>query len=166
MPIGAPKPGTATGPNIGPRNVTGQPFNDLPDLAGTALAHHLVVIDHQSIALQSVADADGVATAQLEAVSQGLAYLVQRMSIKSTSVSVGTCSVYIGSSGSVGNRIDFSTKGNNDIADLAPPIFVPGGQALVLEWEGQVAEAICTARVQYQVCTFLDVPITALIGEG
>ncbi len=161
MPIGTPKSGQGSGPNIGPRLATRTPVPNGGQSAVNARA--LAVIDVAVAELQSSPAGGGIARVQVDPLPAGLVSLVDRIRVSCDSGAATTAGVYVGGTTPRHER-DYTPRGNNDVADMFSPIHVGSGQALIVQWEGADDGAIATATIQYRMCTIVDVDPRTVAG--
>lgn len=118
--------------------------------AGAGDGVQLRTVDYRRAAQTSDPAAGGLASVEFDGPETGLLWLIERITVHSSSTSATTCSVYAGQPAPA-NLADRSWSGNNDIADETSPILLESSQPLVLVWEGASAGARCTASIQYRV---------------
>lgn len=166
MPIGARAAGTASGASQPPRLVGAQggQVSDLGmSLAGGARA--LIPVDYGIAELESNGATGGIAEVRMEALQQGYAGLIERLSIQTDSSSTTSCAIYIGDSRPRHLR-DYTDQGDLNVAEYPAPIYLPGGQALIIRWQGASAGAKGIAHVQYRIVQVADVAVGQLIGAA
>lgn len=106
--------------------------------------------DFKQVTLTSEPAAEGRALVQHGPVPQDELWLIDRMVVSSDSITDTSAGVYVDTV-DPGRAIDGTTVGNFDVADLAAPIQLAGGVALVCAWDNAAAGAVGTLRLQYQV---------------
>ncbi len=104
------------------------------------------------------APGSGIVDALIGPVPTDQVWLVERIAVTSDSGAPTIASVYTGAVDSA-NLVDRTASGNADIADEVQPIFVAGGQLLIVRWVGMTAGARGTVRLQYQPGTYQFVDV-------
>ena len=122
-----------------------------PTRADALTGNALSVVDYRSVSQSTdPADAAGVIVATFDPVPPGLIWLVERMTVTTTSAPPTIAMVYAGAASS-SNLVDGSSSGNLDTADEASPILIESNTSLTVVWTGAAAGAVGTCRVQYQL---------------
>jgi len=78
-------------------------------------------------------------------------YLVEVITLSSTSSNATTAGLYVGVPGDPLNLVDYTPNGALAVAYEVPAILVPPGQAFSILWSGLSGGAVCTARVQWRI---------------
>lgn len=78
-------------------------------------------------------------------------YLVEIITLTSTSTGTPTAGLYIGTAGDAQNLVDYTPNGALAVAYEIPAILVPPGQTFSVLWSGLSSGASCTARLQWRV---------------
>ena len=111
----------------------------------------LVVVDYRREAKRTTpADGTGVMLVTFDPVPAGLLWLVQRVTVTTTSTTQTQAGVYAGDP-TPANLVDGTNSGNLDVADQASPILVDSSVSLNVQWTGASAGAVGTVTVQYQL---------------
>jgi hypothetical protein len=102
----------------------------------------------QVAVLEAVADADGTMTARLEGAASAATRLVRRITVSTPGATTATRAfVYVGEPAP--ETIVMGTRsGVLDVALENPPLFVPNGTVLAVQWDGTPTRAL--ARIEYQ----------------
>jgi hypothetical protein len=116
---------------------------------GVAGAAQWTVLEWQTLPLQAIADAAGVADVLLPPVPAGQLMLVERITVSTDSAAASSVRVYLGAAAAI-NLVDGGANGNLDVSEYARPLLVPGGAQLRIRWSSMTAGAVASARVQYQ----------------
>ena len=123
----------------------------LPVSVATTSGVALQVIDYRTSSLRSgPAPASGIVTLTFPQVADGQLWLVERITVTSTSSTNTAAVVYAGDIDTV-NVVDGTNSGNLDLADELSAILVDSTLALTIAWSGVSVGKICTARIQYQI---------------
>ena len=128
-------------------NVAGQPgggplapLSDFKEEAGKRFRGYV----------SGVASAAGDATIEAGGPTQGFAWMVERIAVRGG----GSATVYVGQSGVVPSDkdfVDFTPSGTSDVADENSPIYVNGGQTLIVVFAGAGASTVCKVNTQVRV---------------
>jgi hypothetical protein len=118
-----------------------------------------VPVDYRTAPFTIEAAADGTAQVVVKGAPAGQNLFIERISIHTDSTQASQCGAYVGTV-SPENRMDYSPEGNDDLADEANPILVPGGQDFIIAWTGLSAGATVYARVQWR----RTIPVSASVG--
>jgi hypothetical protein len=97
-----------------------------------------------------VAGASGIVTMQFTPEPIGTHVELELVVVSSTSTTPTVATVYAGSVDPQNVR-DYTPSGNADISNEAPPIFIPGGRRITIQWTGVSAGASCTGAIQYRL---------------
>lgn len=106
--------------------------------------------DFAQRALTTKPAAAGVCAVALGPVPQDELWLIDRMVVSNDSPTPTIAGIYLDSVDPA-RAIDGTLEGNFDVADLASAIQLPGGTALMCQWEGASDGATGTLRVQWQI---------------
>lgn len=74
---------------------------------------------------------------------------VERISVNSSGAAVPEVAVYVGSIAQA-NRKDWTSSGDDNIADESSPVYVPGGSTLFVVFTGATAGSTNTTSIQYE----------------
>jgi hypothetical protein len=122
-----------------------------PTAAAAGGGASLTVRDYVStFQVTKPADATGVMTATFDPVPPGLFWLIERITVSTTSATPTTVMVYAGDP-SPYTYVDGSAAGNLDVADESSPILVNSATSLTAVWAGASVGAVGTIRIQYQL---------------
>lgn len=117
--------------------------------AGAALS----VVDYRSTSLTTdPAGPDGIMLATFDPVPPGNFWLLERITVSTTSTTGTRALVYAGAP-SAGNFVDGTERGDLDTADEASPILIESSLSLLVIWTGASPGAVGTVRIQYQLVT-------------
>lgn len=118
----------------------------LPTAVALQAGTSLTVVDYLPLHADAVADATGQAVATWDPVELGYMWLVDGLSVRTTSTTDTRATVWAGP-----RLMDGSDSGNFDISDRSAPILVAAGEALEVVWTGATPGATCTFDGQYQL---------------
>ncbi len=99
---------------------------------------------------QTVSDATGEALIIFGAPQAGTMWLLQSVLVHVTGSPGSSASVYVGPPGAANLRAG-TNKGDLDTADQDPPVYVPSGQPVMVQWVAAGTGNTCTATIQYEV---------------
>ncbi|MFD9242753.1 hypothetical protein ACFV0D_12635 [Streptomyces sp. NPDC059556] len=116
----------------------------LPTAIATVSGMTLTTVDILPLSQTATADADGTAEALFPQVDSGYLWLVDAMSVRSTSTEQTRCEVWAGP-----RLMDGSDDGTFDFSDRNSPILVNSGEELRVRWTGATPGALCVFDGQY-----------------
>jgi hypothetical protein len=118
----------------------------LPTAVALQTGTPLTVVDYLPLHATATADESGQAAITFDPVALGYMWLVDGLSVRTTSTGDTRATVWAGP-----RLMDGSDAGNFDISDRASPVLVAAGEALEIAWTGATPGAICTFDGQYQL---------------
>jgi len=111
----------------------------------------LTVVDYRAVnKLTKPAGANGLMSTIFDPVPPGCFWLVERITVSTTSSTTTRAMVYAGDPGA-GNFVDGTEHGNLDTADESAPILLESSLSLNVLWTGASVGAQGTVRIQYQL---------------
>ena len=123
------------------------PTRAASESGGAALA----VVDYRSAAkISKPGGADGLLTVEFDPVDPGLIWLIQRITVLSSSTTQTRAMVYAGDPTGT-NFVDGTSRGNLDVADELSPILLESCNRLTVQWTEASPGAQGIVRVQYQI---------------
>lgn len=96
------------------------------------------------------ADSTGVVTLALDQLADNTRWRITHAVVSSASTSASSARLYRDGV-SVGNLRSGSNSGNYDEADYPLGLWIPQGSALVVQWTGVSAGAVCTLALQADI---------------
>lgn len=151
MPYGARPPiGAVAGPQVPPLMGQVRPIAD----AGPGVA--LTIDAWLTDSMATVADGAQNPTVSLPTVPAGHVYLIDRVSVFTTSAAP-TWALFLAGP-DVDDGLDYTTSGNRDAGGFLPAIVIAAGATFTIAWTGgggptPAAGTQCLARVQYRLAT-------------
>ena len=99
---------------------------------------------------QATTDASGVATVVFGPPQAATMWMLQSVIVHVTGAPGSSASVYVGTPAAANLRAG-TNKGDLDSADQSPPVFVPSGQQVTVQWVSAGVGNVATATIQFEV---------------